>query len=384
MRKAKKTILILTPVFSPNLGGAETHLDDLCDYLTTNNHRVFVLTYQPITTPIKGKSLERRKNLEIHRFNWISGDLFHKFENLPPIFNFLYLTPYLFLRTFIFLLSNQDKIDIIHAFGLNAAFIARWMRVFFGKKIVMSTEALYNYKKGSLFANISSWVLRGFDKILAQSEASKEEMVRIGIPRGKITVFAHWVNQDKFKPGNKRKLKKKLGWEEKFTVLFLGRLIPQKGVGIVLKVAQETKRDIAFKIIGDDGPELARVRAVENKIDNLNYLGRIPYPKLPPYYTAADVFLYPALYKEDMARSILEALSCGTPVINTNKGSGIYALDDSVAIITKPDVAEIKEKLEFLYDHPQRLDRMSQNCHVFAKKFGPNLARIITRAYKEV
>lgn len=282
------------------------------------------------------------------------------------------------------MLANQDKVDIIHAFGLNAAFIARWMKIFFGKKIVMSTETLYDYKKGSVFANISSWVLGGFDKILAQSETSKEEMVRIGVPRRKITVFAHWVNQDKFKPGNKKRLKKKLGWEEKFTVLFLGRLIPQKGVGIFLKVAQGTKKDIAFKIIGDDGPELAKVRAVEKKINNLKYLGRVSYQKLPPYYGAADVFLYPALYKEDMARSILEALSCGTPVINTNKGSGIYTLDASVAIVTKPNPREIKEKLEFLCDHPEKLAQMTQNCRSFSKKFGSNLAKIITRAYEKV
>lgn len=384
MRKIKKRILILTPFFSPNLGGVETHLNDLYEHLRTNNFFVYVLTYQPLTTPVKGKTVEKKKNLEIHRFYWLSGNLFPRFEKLPPIFNFLYLTPYLGLKTFIFLLINKDKVDIIHGFGLNAAFIARCLKIIFGKKIVMSTEALYGYKRGTIFANICSWVLKGFDKILAQSEASKEEMIRIGVPEKKIKVFAHWVNQKKFKPGNKRKLKKQLGWDDKFTTLFLGRLIESKGIHVVLEVAKKTKKEINFKIIGDDGPELQKVKEAEAKLDNLEYIGRVSYENLPPYYGAADVFLYPALYQEDMSRAILELLSCGTPVINTNKGSGIYALDDSVAIITEPDPDEIKGKLEFLFDHPKKLTQMTKNCRPFAKKFGPSFAKIITKAYEEI
>lgn len=359
-------------------------MDDLCEYLVDEGHRIYVLAYQPLATPIRGKGLEKKGDLEIHRFGWISGNHFSEFEKFPPVFNFLYLTPYLFLRTFYFLFSKRDEVDIIHAFGLNAAFIARWVKIIFKKKIIMSTEALYEYKKGTIFSAVCSWVLRGFDGILAQSEASKEEMVGIGVHRKRIKIFSHWVNQNKFKPGDKKEFKKKLGWEDKFTVLYLGRLISQKGIRVFLEVIEKTKENIAFKVIGDDGPELPAVEAAEKKLVNLEYVGRVPYQKLPPYYTAADVLLYPALYKEDMSRAILESLSCGTPVINTNNGSGIYALDDSVAIIIRPDTGKIAEKLKFLYEHPKRLNIMSKNCRKFAQKFGPRLAEVITNCYKEL
>jgi len=377
----KKRVLILTPFFSPNLGGVETHLDDLCNYLTSRSYFVYVLTYQPLATPVKGKGLEKKKNLEIRRFNWPGYNLFDKLEKLPPIFNFLYLTPYLFLRTLIFLLTHYREIDVIHAFGLNAAFVARFMKIIFGKRIVMSTEALYGYQKGTVFTNISVWVLKGFNKILAQSEVSKDEMVKIGVPAEKIDVFSHWVNRRRFKSGSKVEFKKQLGWEDKFTVLYVGRLIPQKGIDVFLKVVEKTKEQINFKIIGNDGLKLPKVKKAEKKFKNLDYIGRVSYGDLPPYYAAADVFVYPALYEEDMSRAILEALSCGTPVISTNRGSGIYTLVPEVAFVTRADAEKIRQKINFLSRYPQKHRQMVKNCRRFSKKFGPILARKITEAY---
>lgn len=382
--KVEKKILIITPGFRPNLGGVETHLDDLCEYLRTRNYFVYVLTYQPLITPVRGKGVEKKRNLEIHRFGWFGHSLFNKFAEYPPIFNFLYLTPYLFLRTFLFMLTHRKEIDIVHAIGLSSSFIARFMKVCFGKSIIMSTENLYYFKQGSVFAKVARWVWGGFDRILAHSDASRDELVGIGVPKEKITVFTHWVNQNRFKPGDKKELKKKLGWQDKFTVLFVGRLASEKGIGVVLDLVKKCQKDIAFKIIGDDGLLLPEVKEAEARLDNLEYVGRVPYDKLPPYYGAADVFLYPALYEEDVSRALLEALSCGTPVINTNKGSGIYALKPSVSFVTSASVDEIQEKIELLYEDPKLLRKMTKNAPVFAKKFGPDLAKIITQAYKEL
>jgi len=376
-----KNVLILTPFFSPNLGGAETHLDDLCDYLTEKKYIVTVLTYQPLTTPIKAKGREKKDRLLIYRFNWPGYGLFTYFEKLPPIFNFLYLTPYLFLRTLLYLLKHPET-EIIHAFGLSSAFIARWMNIFFGKKIIMSTEALYDYQQNSIFTKISFWVLNGFNKVLAQSEQSKTEMVKIGIEPERISVFAHWVNQNKFKPKDKLIAKKELGWDAKFTALYVGRLIPQKGIKLFLKLAEKSKGEsITFKIIGDDGIELGRVKMAERTLNNVEYIGKVPYPELPLYYQAADVFIYPALYKEDMSRAILEALSCGTPVINTNSGSGVYALNSSVACIVKPTIEDLYPSLIGLVKNKVKREEMSKSAAQFSKKFGPKLGSIITDSY---
>ena len=54
---------ILTPFFSPNIGGVETHLDDLVNGLDKGGYKVYVQTYSPITTEgVAWKSYEKRGN----------------------------------------------------------------------------------------------------------------------------------------------------------------------------------------------------------------------------------------------------------------------------------------------------------------------------------
>lgn len=279
------------------------------------------------------------------------------------------------------MLFHHQEIDVVHVFGLNSAFIGRMLNFFFRKKVIMAFVALYNFKKETLFGRICYWVLRDFDHILVSSQDSKADVLNLGLPSNKVTVYIHWINLKRFHPGNKKEAKKKLGWQDKFTVLFVGRLIPEKGAKVVLGVAKKTKKAIAFKFIGDDGPDLAAVRKAERELTNVEYLGRIPNQKMADYFRAADVFVYPALYQEDLARVLLEALACGTPVINTNPGSGIYRLHPSFAFVTSASPQEIQEKIELLYQKPQWQKKMSQAAVIFAKKFGPQLAKKITAYY---
>ena len=72
MNKNKKGVLILTPFFSPNIGGVETHLDNLVSILDEKGYKVFVQTYSPITT--ENIPWKKMNTLEItYKFIAISG-----------------------------------------------------------------------------------------------------------------------------------------------------------------------------------------------------------------------------------------------------------------------------------------------------------------------
>src|SRR3990167_5897303 len=133
----KPGVLILSPFFSPNIGGVETYLDDLCEYLIKQNYRIYVVTYQPLTTRCKGLKVEKKGELEIRRITWFGHNWFHKLEPYP-LLEFLYLMPYLFIYTFFFLLMSHKKIDVIHAHGITVAFITKFLVKIFKKRAVMS------------------------------------------------------------------------------------------------------------------------------------------------------------------------------------------------------------------------------------------------------
>ncbi len=381
-KEIKKIILIITPFCPPSVGGAETHLEDFYDYLRGHGYFVYVLTYQPITVNKKGLGLERKENLEIRRYWWFGNNLFNKLERLPPVFNFLYLTPYLFLRSFIFLLFHKDKIDLIHAQGLNASIIAVVLKKLFNKKAYMSTMALYSFQPGSFFSKVSAKVLSGLDKIFAESPESKEEIVKIGVSSKKVITFSHWVNQNKFKPENKSLAKKRLGWSGKFIVLFVGRAIPIKGGDTLTKVVEKINPQINIAVISDAGPHLDLFKKTAKKYKNFIFVGGVDYKDLHHYYKGADIFVIPSRYEEGAARVMMEAVSCGVPVVASNRGAIPSILDPSVAVFVNPDEKNLRNAIENLYIDRKKLLTLTKNCFPYAsKQFGFDNARLITAEY---
>lgn len=381
MNKSLK-VLMLSPFFSPNVGGVETHLDDLCAYLQKRGHKVFVITYQPLTTKVKAPRFESRQNLEVRRINWVGYNLFHRLEPYP-LLEFIYLTPMLLVYSLLFLFEYRDFVDVIHAHGLNAAFVTKILAGLFRKKAVVSIHAIYDLSKKPMLARLMKISLFTFDSVLTLANRSKAELLKIGLVNDKVKVFTHWVDQEAFRPIDKRECKKELGLKGKFVVLFVGRLLDIKGVNLLLEVAIRVAdiKDMLFVFVGD-GPLANEVKDTSCSFNNVLYVGKVEKEKLILYYNAADVVIAPSLYEEGFGRVILEALSCGTPVIASNKGGVPEALDESVGILIEPKIDEIQWAIGSLYAHSGKLDNLRKNCRIYAEnRFSESNAKVIESAY---
>ncbi len=375
-----KGILVLTPFFRPNIGGVETHLDDLCGYLDSHDYKVFVVTYQPLTTRARGLRLEKKHGLEVRRISWPGFDIFHKLEH-HPFPEFIYITPRLFIGAFCFLLKNHGKIVVIHAHGFNAAFIARIASAIFKKRFVVSTHAIYGLNRGSLMSYMIRRTLQPAHRILTLSKPSKVELVKIGLDKDKIEVYKHWVDQEVFRPLDKTETKKKLRLRAEFIVLFVGRLIGKKGMAALWAVARQTAKDIHFVFIGD-GPLAPEIESWCARADNISFFGRVDNRDLPLYYNAADIFCAPSQYEEGSGRVILEAISCGTPVVASDKGGIPELVSDEVAVLVEPTVENLKMAIEGLYEDRGKLDMLRSNCRAFAEKnFSERNAAIFLESY---
>ncbi len=377
-------ILIIVPTFRPNIGGVESYLDDLCEDLIKKQHNVYVIAYQPLTTRIRGLNFEKKGRLEIRRISWFGHNLFHKLEPYP-VLEFLYLTPWLFIHSFFFMLKNSRKIDCLHAQGLNAAFIARFLKAIFKKRAVMSTCAVYNFKNGSLFSKITKWTLSGFDKILALADFSKRELLSIGLAEDKIATYYLWLDQDVYKPKDRREAKTEVGLGAKFIVLFVGRFIKLKGVEVLLAAAKNSSQNIFFCFIGDNGPLLETVEKASQESKNVILIKNIRGKQLVPYYQAADLLVVPSQYEEAFGKVIIEALSCGTPVIGANKGAIPDILKPSVGKVIDPTPENISREVGFYYTNQGELARLSKGCREYSlEHFSSKNALVIERSYQAV
>jgi len=261
-------ILQLSCHFRPNVGGVETHLNDLVTELVRKKHNVFVLTYRPLMSDAKWKILEKQKGLTIFRIPWIKG-YFYKLVK-SPIVEFMYLLPGLFIvLPFVLFIK---KFDVIHSHGLVAGFVGMFWGKVFDIKTVVSTHSVYEFPKNGLYPFFVKWMFNSTDKVLTLSKQSKKELVKLGVDEKKIGVFTYWVDLKKFQvTGDKMKVRKKLNLNCKFLVLFVGRLVEEKGILVLLEAAKKWNKNIKLVIAGT-GP-------LEEKINHqsLHYRSRKRY-----------------------------------------------------------------------------------------------------------
>jgi glycosyltransferase involved in cell wall biosynthesis len=371
-------ILILSPFFRPNVGGVETHLNDLCEYFRTEN-KVFVITYQPLTNNAKSPNIEASKNLEVFRLPWFRGTLFFDFAKYP-ILEFLYLTPALFMFSAQFVIKRRKQIDVIHAHGLNAAFIAKFLGRAFNKKIVTTIHAVY--EAGPIMSNLIRWIFISSDVILALSERSKKNLMKFGIPETKIEISRQWVDQNKFKPLNRTQLRVEKGLGQKFVILFVGRFIETKGVRILLEGASKMSENIVFLFLGS-GPLESEIKNAADAHSNIILVGKVSEEDLINYYNIADVLAVPSMQGEGAPRVVLEALSCGLPVLASNKGCLPDLINSDVGWLMEPTVEDFLNKIIQILDDPSQLEVRSLNCRKYAETlFSPKNAHIIQNSYR--
>lgn len=173
------------------------------------------------------------------------------------------------------------------------------------------------------------------DKFHCLTEKAKECLVKEGCDSRKIVVFPYGVDLSKFKVGIKNK--------KTLNILFVGRLVKEKGIYDLLKVfikLKKSKYDVRLAIVGK-GPEEDSLKNLINQIKMKDYIKvkNIPYDKIPLEYQKADIFVLlskPTKYWEEyLGMSIIEAMASGLAVVSTKSG-GIPEVVSKCGLLVKP------------------------------------------------
>jgi len=133
------------------------------------------------------------------------------------------------------------------------------------------------------------------------------------------------VDINKFYPENIIKVKRDIGFDyDKINLVSVGRLVKRKRFDILLYAIEKVKKinsDILLTIIGQ-GPEKEQLIEIINKLglqQNVSLVGFVEEELLLKYYQACDIFVLSSAH-EGQGCSILEAMSCGKPIVATNIG----------------------------------------------------------------
>lgn len=312
-------ILLISPTFAPDIGGVETMLSDFCDDLSIRKYQVDVITYNSLIVNKKAPFKEKLNEfVTVWRIPWIGRGLFNIFEHYPPI-QFFYLVPMLTLATLLFLLPLKKRPDIIHVFGLSGAVAGGIASRIFRIPSVADMCTVYKLEKRPILAWFVRRILNRCDYIRGNHIPGKDELEKIGIKSEKLGIITPPVDEAVFKPMPKEEVKIKLGLpNDKFIVLFVGRMIYCKGVDIAVAAARLVKSsDVAFVFVGE-GPQQGVVEEAARVDKRIIYVGNVEHKNLRYYYNSADVLIYAAVDSGLISYVGREALMCGSPILSPN------------------------------------------------------------------
>lgn len=357
---------MICPWAHPNIGGVESHIEKLMQALVPRGYTITLVTYQPLTSNVRGEPIEHRPGITIHRFPWFGQGWFPRLEQKPFPIVFLWLFPGLFAGALKIFLKERKIIDVIHAHGFIAAAVAKILSFLKPVRVVVSTHAMYQFPQRRSLRTLVRWLLSSANSIMCVGSPSRRELIHIGIQEDKIKILRNWVDLDFFYPHDRDQCRADLHIQG-FTVLYVGRLIAKKGIPVLLDAARALPH-VQFVFVGD-GPEAKNLEVAQRDLLNVDFRGKIDGRDLPKYYSAADVFAQLATYEEGQAAVFLEAIACGTPVIASESGCARDYLQDSVAILTTPTTQSLVTVLKSVLSRSDALGEMRKACVAYAQQY---------------
>ena len=272
-------------------------------------------------------------------------------------------------------LAPVATLTITPKIGLFVAIAAVLCRV--KKRIHIFAGQVWHTKTGlsrAFFKFLDRILVRTTTNRLADSATQIEflEDQKI-VGKGKIALLGNGsvrgIRTDRFHidTSARRKFRKANGCdEEDLIVLFLGRVVRDKGVFDAMQAMTGASRiipNLRFWMAGPDEEQNSTALAAVAEANGLNfeYFGKVP--ETIPYFQAADLLILPSR-REGFGLVIVEAAACGTPAIayDTYGVSDAIANHQSGILVDYENVEALEAQLVHLLKDAPALAKMGQDA----------------------
>ncbi len=275
---------------------------------------------------------------------------------------------------------------IIHTYhGLAVPYYKVQLKMFgFLKRVAFSSILLpYAYF-------IEKQPMKKADKIICVSEKVKNQAEKVYGKRKNIFAIRTGVDLDKFKPGNKNKLRKELGLKESFTY---GLYVGQggywiKGLDRVINISEEIyKQDKKFRliVIGADPKKVGDLI----KRDFVVYKKEVDREEIPFYYSASDFLFCLSRYDGGAPTLVVsEAMASGCLIVSSKSAKQEIIEDGKNGLIIgncdkKVNKEDIKKILDILRDNNKKVKIVKESMktikEISLEKWGKRYLEVLTK-----
>lgn len=382
------------PRFPGDFSG--TFVEALCQELAAQQQQVTV--WAPYDQAYR-RPLDGPVSLRLYRYAW--PERLHRLGYMRTMQSDLalrleayLLSPALFAAGIATVLREARRLrpHVLHAHWiLPNGFIGAVVSRRLGIPLVVSVPGSDALVAGQnpLFRSMARFTFRQARLLTANSESLRDSVVALGADPGRFDLIIYGTDPQALQPDTTgvAQLRQRLGIDEGSQVLLcVGRMVPKKGFDYLLRALAEPllqEADVVAVMVGDgdDRPAWQRL-AVELGVEGrVRWVGPVPKDEIGVYYNLADVLVMPSVSRpaDGLNVCVLDAMSCGKPVVGSNVAGNPLAVVDGQTgyIVPEQDAAALAQALARLVADEELRRRMGAAARArIENELGwPHLAR---------
>lgn len=252
------------------------------------------------------------------------------------------------------------KYDVVH-FHAEGPCAMLWLPKLFGKRCVATVHGL-DHQRAKWGKLASTYIMMGekcavkfADEIIVLSKGVQDYFKET---YGRETKFIpNGVNRPVIR--KPELIKEKFGLEKDDYILFLGRLVPEKGIAYLIEVFKKVNTDKKLVIAGgsSDTDEFAsQLKEMAQDDDRIIFTGFVQGQLLDELYSNAYIYSLPSDL-EGMPLSLLEAMSYGNCCLVSDIDECASVVEDKAIVFKKSDVADLQSKLQKACDDVEQVQK---------------------------
>ena len=327
MSRSSDRYLVITELFLPTKGGTAVWFDEV--YRRLGGKEIHIVTADvPDAAEHDAAHPNVVHRLRLRRHWWLRP------ESLGMYAKILAVSLALGLR---------HRFDAVHAGRVLPEGLVGWLVArLIGRPLVIYShgEELTTWRQ-AMKMRVMVWTYRHADLVIANSEFTRDELVKLGVAPGKIALLYPGVDVDRFCPGLPcDDLKASLGLAagEKL-IVSVGRLSRRKGFDQVIRslpLLLQRGLPVRYAVIGigEDREYLQALAGELGMSERVHFLGHVAPDDLPRWYNAADVVTMPNREingdTEGFGMVFVEAAACAKPTVAGLAGGTGAAVIDGV------------------------------------------------------
>lgn len=204
-----------------------------------------------------------------------------------------------------------------------------------------------------------TWVMRNVDTALAGTQSAADVLRAKGYTKAIEVIPQFGTDPDLFQPASERP-------ERPFTIGYLGRLVEEKGVSLLLEAASHLRGAWEMLFVGGGPLHEALVQQAQalGIAERVVFVGQVPSTEMPRHYHALDALVLPSLtrpnWKEQFGRVLVEAMASGVPVVGSDSGAIPDVIGEAGLIVPEGHCEALTRALQTLLDQLEERERLAQ------------------------